>query len=115
MAYMLSAQLVAMHNNVAVGYVDANCVINDPCLGTMTIEQLLQQAVASLCANPFTPPCSSQRSAQRKLKNALDRANNNLIWQTASCNTTPTCGSGGNNNGGPSNWRNRHRRGRRNR
>ncbi|MFT4511481.1 MAG: hypothetical protein ACI89X_002028 [Planctomycetota bacterium] len=56
MAYMLSAQLVARHNNVLVGKVDANCVINDPCLGVMTIEQLIQQAIVSLCANPFTPP-----------------------------------------------------------
>ena len=83
MAYMLSAQLVAMHNNVVVGYVDANCVINDPCLGIMTIESLMQQAVASLCAHPFTPPCNSHRAHQQKLKNALDSANNNLIWQFA--------------------------------
>ncbi|MFN3244255.1 MAG: SdrD B-like domain-containing protein [Planctomycetota bacterium] len=82
MAYMLSAQLVAMHNNVTVGFVDANCVIDDPCLGQMTIADLMQQAVASLCANPFTPPCSgAARWQQRKLKNALDRANNNQIWQ----------------------------------
>tara|TARA_R110002072_G_C7917718_1_gene530811 strand:+ start:355 stop:1632 length:1278 start_codon:yes stop_codon:yes gene_type:complete len=82
MAYMLSAQLVAMHNNVLVGYVDANCVIEDPCLGVMTIEELMLQAVASLCTNPYTPPCSGPaRNAQRKLKNALDRANNNKIWQ----------------------------------
>jgi len=82
MAYRLSAQLVAMHNNVVVGYVDPNCVINDPCLGVMTIEQLLTQAVASLCANPFTPPCSGPaRWQQRKLKNALARANRNRIWQ----------------------------------
>lgn len=82
MAYMLSAQLVAMHNNVLVGNVDANCVINDPDLGVMTIEQLIQQAVASLCANPFTPPSSGPtRNVQRMLKNALDRANNNQTWQ----------------------------------
>lgn len=100
MAYMLSAQLVAMHNNVAVGFVSANCVINDPCLGTMTIEQLIQQAVASLCANPYTPPCHAEREAQRKLKNALDRANNNQIWASAPCNTNTgsTCGSGGSQN-----------------
>jgi hypothetical protein len=81
MAYMLSAQLVAMHNNVLVGFVDENCVIDDPCLGTMTIAQLMQQAVISLCAHPYTPPCSWHRHWQAKLKNALDRANNNQIWQ----------------------------------
>lgn len=81
MAYMLSAQLVAMHCNVMVGFVHPDCVINDPCLGQMTIAQLMQQAVASLCAHRYTPPCSPHRHAQSLLKNALDRANNNLIWQ----------------------------------
>tara|TARA_R110002072_G_scaffold241027_1_gene399507 strand:- start:45771 stop:47195 length:1425 start_codon:yes stop_codon:yes gene_type:complete len=95
MAYMLSAQLVAMHNNVVVGYVDSNCVINDPCLGLLTIEQLMQQAVVSLCANPFTPSCSGPaREAQRKLKDALDRANNNLNWQSAPSSSTQTTTSG---------------------
>ncbi|MCK5945447.1 MAG: hypothetical protein KAI24_25880 [Planctomycetes bacterium] len=82
MAYMLSAQLVAMHNNVLVGFVDPNCVINDPCLGPITVSDLIQQSVASLCANPWTPPCSGPaRWHQRQLKNALDRANNNQTWQ----------------------------------
>jgi len=81
MAYMLSAQLVATHNSVVVGHIHPMCVINDPCLGIMTVEQLMMQAVASLCANPFTPPCSGPaRWQQRKLKNALDRLNNNEIW-----------------------------------
>jgi hypothetical protein len=120
MAYMLSAQLVAMHNNVVVGFVDVNCVINDPCLGVMTIGELLQMSVASLCAHPYTGFCSPHRQAQQQLKNALDRANNNLIWQSA-C-STQQCGgtqSGpqqcGNNQGGshhrqPKRWRGRHRR-----
>lgn len=108
MAYMLSAQLVAMHNNVAVGYVSASCVINDPDLGILTIEQLMQQAVASLCAHPYTPPCSSQREAQRLIKNALDRANNNQIWQSApSCTQSSTCGQ---QLQSPKRWRGRHRR-----
>lgn len=81
MAYMLSAQLVAMHCNVIVGYVDPACVIEDPCLGAMTVADLMQQAIASLCAHPYTPPCSPHRHEQSRLKNALDRANNNLIWQ----------------------------------
>ena len=81
MAYMLSAQLVAMHCNVAVGFVHPECVIDDPCLGEMTIAQLLQQSVASLIAHPYTPPGSQHRAAQMQLKNALDRANNNQIWR----------------------------------
>ena len=81
MAYQLSAQLVAMHCNVMVGFVHPNCVIQDPQLGTMTIAQLLQQSVASLCLHPYTPPCTYQRHQQEKLKNALERANNNCIWR----------------------------------
>jgi hypothetical protein len=81
MAYMLSAQLLAMHCNVAVGFVHPDCVIHDPCLGTMTVAQLMQQAVASLMAHGYTPPCSSPRHQQALLKNALDRANNNEIWR----------------------------------
>ena len=80
MAYMLSAQLVAMHCNVIVGFVDPAAVIQDPILGAMTIAQLMQQAAASLAAHPFTPPWSPWRAEQTRLKDALDRANNNLIW-----------------------------------
>lgn len=81
MAYQLSAQLVAMHCNVAVGFVHPNCVIQDPCLGRMTVAQLMQQAVASLIQHRYTPPCTWARHQQEKLKNALDRANNNCIWR----------------------------------
>jgi hypothetical protein len=81
MAYMLSAQLTAMHCNVMAGFVHPNCVINDPSLGQMTVAALMQQSVASLLAHPYTPPCNQARLQQTRLKNALDRANNNLIWQ----------------------------------
>ncbi|MFK7740390.1 MAG: SdrD B-like domain-containing protein [Planctomycetota bacterium] len=82
MAFSLSGELVTMHANVLTGRVDPQCVICDPCLGVMTIEQLLQQSVASLCDHPYTPPCSgSARHDQRKLRNALRRANKNRIWQ----------------------------------
>lgn len=111
MAYMLSAQLVGMHNNVAVGFVSGNCVVNDPELGTLTIEQLMQQAVASLCATPFTPPGHPERAAQQALKNALDRANNNQTWQGGSCSTgSTTCGSGSSSTSGTS-FKRKHRRG----
>ncbi len=81
MGYMLSAQLVAMHCNVMVGFVHPSCVIQDPCLGTLTIAQLMQQSIVSLYAHPYTPPGSYWRYSQSLLKNALDRANNNRIWR----------------------------------
>jgi len=111
MAYMLSAQLVGMHNNVAVGFVSAECVVNDPDLGTMTIELLMQQAVASLCANPFTPPGHPERNAQRLIKNALDRANNNQTWASGSCSTTTTCGTGSQPKSGAKRFGRKNRRG----
>jgi hypothetical protein len=80
MAYMLSAQLLAMHCNVMVGFVDLDCVIRDRCLGNITIRELMARAAASLCAHPYTPPCSRFRREQEILKNALDNANNNRNW-----------------------------------
>lgn len=80
MAYMLSAQLVAMHCNVITGFVDPACVIQDAHLGNITIADLMQQAILSLGLHGFTPPCSQHRQAQERLKNALDNANNNRNW-----------------------------------
>jgi hypothetical protein len=80
MAYMLSAQLLAMHSNVIAGFVDLECRINDPVLGNLTIEELMDRAIDALCRDGFTPPGDRNRAAQTALKNALDRANNNLIW-----------------------------------
>ena len=88
MARSLSGHLVAMQANLLTGRVHPDCVICDPCLGVMTVADLVQQSIASLCANPFTPPCSgSARHHQKKLRNALYRANKNWIWQIgrASC------------------------------
>jgi len=81
MGYSLSAQVVAMHANLMTGKVHPACVLNDPTLGVMTVEQLMQQAVASLHAHPYTSPWSQHRNQQSKLKNALLRANHNWIWQ----------------------------------
>ncbi|MBL8730346.1 MAG: carboxypeptidase regulatory-like domain-containing protein [Planctomycetes bacterium] len=81
MGYALSAQVTAMHANLMTGKVHPACVLRDPCLGTMTVAQLMEQAVASLAAHPYTSPWSSHRSQQSKLKNALLRANHNWIWQ----------------------------------
>jgi hypothetical protein len=80
MAYMLSAQLVAMHCNVMVGFVDPQCVIRDPHLGNLTVAQLMQQAILSLSQHGLTLPGHPQRAAQQRLKNALDAANNNQNW-----------------------------------
>ena len=108
MAYMLSAQLVAMHNNVAVGFVSSNAVVDDPVLGQITIADLMQQAVLSLCAHPYTPPCSGPaRYQQAVLKNALDRANHNETWMN--CNSTHT-GGGGSSGHGHHGRRRHHRR-----
>lgn len=79
--YELSAQLVAMHCNVAVGFVHPQCVLQDPQLGLMTVAQLLQQSAAFLDAHPYTPPCTFHRLQASRLTAALARANNNLTWQ----------------------------------
>ena len=82
MAYSLSGQLVTMQANVVTGRVHPESVINDPQLGLMTVGQLMQQAVASILADSYTPPCSGPgRHEQRQLRNALWRANKNRIWQ----------------------------------
>lgn len=81
MANMLSCQLLAMNCNVLAGYVHPDCVIQDPCLGTMTIAQLLQCAMQSLACDPYTPPWHHRRHGQTNLKNALERANDNRIWR----------------------------------
>jgi hypothetical protein len=81
MGYSLSCELSAMHANITCGYVDPNCVIQDPCLGSITVGNLCNQAIASLCAHPYTPPGYSSRTHQNKLKNALQRANCNKGWR----------------------------------
>ncbi len=81
MGYSLSCELSAMHANITCGFVDPNCVIQDPCLGTVTVGSLCNQAIANLCAHPYTPPWSSSRNHQTKLKNALQRANCNKGWK----------------------------------
>ncbi|MBL8898435.1 MAG: hypothetical protein JNM84_12435 [Planctomycetes bacterium] len=80
MAYMLSAQLAAMHANVLTGLVDPGCLVNDPELGTLSIRDLMNQAIAALCADGYTPAGDRNRARQEALKNALDRANNNQTW-----------------------------------
>lgn len=80
MAYMLSAQLTAMHFNVRVGFVSAGCMIDDPSLGQVSIASVMDDAAASLATDPYTPSGHAQRDYQEQLKNALDAANNNQNW-----------------------------------
>jgi hypothetical protein len=80
MSYMLSAQLAAMKLNVANGKVDGNALIYAPgtdsasALGFAAVNALIAEANQELGAHGSTPDGSHQEA----LKNALDRANNNL-------------------------------------
>ena len=88
MAYMLSAQLAAMELNVEAGNVQGGAFVYAPCLigsaanenslGFISITDLMNAANTSLGANPTTVAAGAARSYQECLKNALDRANNNL-------------------------------------
>jgi hypothetical protein len=80
MAYMLSAQLAAMHCNVLAGNVDPNCVVNGGSLGPISIAELMRRAVVELCADGYTPVGDPNRARQEALKSALDAANNNTNW-----------------------------------
>jgi len=66
--------------NTAAGLVSQDCRICDSILGPITIHQLMQLAVASLGAHPYTPSGSTWRAGQEVIKNALDAANNNQNW-----------------------------------
>ena len=80
MAYMLSAQVLAMHCNVMCGFVDPACVVRDQHFGNVSVAHLMQQAVASLSQHGMTLPFHPARRHQERLKNALDNANNNRRW-----------------------------------
>lgn len=80
MAYMLSAQLVAMQFNVLSGKVDVRCTVADTRHGVLSIDRLIEQAINALINDPYTPPGDPNRHRQELLKNLLDDANNNLIW-----------------------------------
>lgn len=80
MAYMLSAQLVAMQFNVLSGNVSERCIVSGDTLGDISIGRLIDQAAASLRKDGYTPAGDPKRHRQEVLKNALDKANNNLTW-----------------------------------
>jgi hypothetical protein len=84
MAYMLSAQLAAMELNVEAGFVSGNALVYAPgatsanSLGYANITNLMGEANTELGMHAVTKDGSPYRSYQQALKNALDKANNNL-------------------------------------
>lgn len=92
MAYMLSAQLAAMTQNVNNGNVSASSIVYAPgtgsanSLGYATIANLIAEGNALLAANSYTVASGADRTAQEAVKTAIDRANNNLNFvQSAPC------------------------------
>jgi hypothetical protein len=89
MANMLSAQLAAMGLNVRHGFVSLNSLVYAPgllpfsptglnALGFISINDLSTAANTELGLHGYTPTGDAYRSYQEQLKNALDKANNNL-------------------------------------
>ncbi|HKO96215.1 MAG TPA: hypothetical protein VJU86_04445 [Pyrinomonadaceae bacterium] len=92
MAYMLSAQLAAMQLNVRCGGVNGTALIYAPGLPTVapngfaTVNAIMAAANTDLATHTHTESAgadSAFRSYQENLKNALDRANNNLNFVQA--------------------------------
>jgi hypothetical protein len=102
MSNMLSAQLAAMYLNVAHGFVNggalvfagsnpSGCSVPVNANGFISINALLADAEAELCADGSTPSGDPERTCQEFKKNALDKANNNLNFvQTAEQCGVPT-------------------------
>jgi hypothetical protein len=84
MSYMLSAQLAAMELNVHTGNVNGTSLIYAPGTssangaGFATVADVMDEANTALGANGLVLADSPDRSYQEALKNALDKANNNL-------------------------------------
>jgi hypothetical protein len=86
MAYMLSAQLAAMELNVLNGNVNGSSLIYAPGTtsangaGFATVNAVMAEANTELGLHPLTLSGNASRSYQEALKNALDKANNNLTF-----------------------------------
>jgi hypothetical protein len=84
MAYMLSAQLAAMKLNVLNAKVDGTSLIYAPgtdsanALGFATVNAVMAEANDELGDHNTANAGDAWRSYQEALKNALDKANNNL-------------------------------------
>lgn len=74
MAYMLSAQLVALKLDVKYGYVDGNAY--DLC-SSSTVNTLISTACDQLAMDGKTTAGNPTRPAQEMLKNCIDAINNN--------------------------------------
>jgi hypothetical protein len=86
MAYKLSSHLAAMTLNVEAGFVNGDSTFL-PC--HCTINELLDDANASLGAFPYTPTGHPQRANQEQLKNWLDQLNNGaLVVSPTPCKRT---------------------------
>jgi hypothetical protein len=91
MAYMLSAQLAAMKLNVEAGLVNSGALVYLPCTGFISVSDLMAAANAALAADGYTPAGDPNRAYQECLKNALDKANNNMNFvQSSPCAYTCT-------------------------
>lgn len=96
MAYMLSAQMVAMYLNIRTGMVKYNSIVYAPGCGDygmnnqfINIWSLIWNTNYSLMYNGYTPASNVNRSYQECLKNVLDKANNNLNFvQQTPCSLT---------------------------
>jgi hypothetical protein len=96
MAYMLSAQLAAMALSVEAGLVNGASMVYAPgllpfapitglnALGFISVDDLINAADAALGADGLTLSGDPNRAYQEALKDALDRANNNLTFVQAS-------------------------------
>lgn len=73
MANMLSAQLAAMTLNIRHGFVNGTSF--DLCSGG-TINQLVADAAAALCADGSTPAGDPNRATQESEKSCIDQLNN---------------------------------------
>jgi hypothetical protein len=74
MAYLLSAQLVALKLDVNFNFVDGNAY--DLC-SSMTVNSLISTASDQLCMDGNTIAGNPTRVAQEMLKNCIDAINNN--------------------------------------
>ena len=79
------AQLTAMRLNVAAGFVQGGSLVYAPGCGNtgagnnfISISDLIDAAIAAVCADKYTPAGDPNRATQECLKIALDKANNNL-------------------------------------
>ncbi|MFN8265452.1 MAG: T9SS type A sorting domain-containing protein [Chitinophagaceae bacterium] len=94
MAYMLSVQMAAMYLNLEAGYVNWGAIVYTPQCGSLGEGQfsyvwyLYYQTYYNLWFNSLTTAGNPERMYQEALKNAFDKANNNMSFvQSVPCGT----------------------------